>query len=57
MDNNRLEELLIDSIEWATEVSQQATHDLIRSIGITSEELEEIGYDIENFPEMHSYIN
>lgn len=51
--SERLEECLINAIEWAIQVGEQATHDLIRGIGITSDELDAIGYDAENFPEMH----
>lgn len=53
---SRKEELLINALEWAVNVSEQATHDLIRATGITSEELSEIGYDKENFPQMHKWI-
>ena len=53
---DRKEELLINAFEWAINVSEQATHDLIRATGITSEELSEIGYDKENFPQMHKWI-
>lgn len=53
MDNGRLEELCINALEWAIEHSEQTTHDLIRGMGITSDELEKIGYEKENFPSMH----
>lgn len=53
---DRKEELLISAFEWAINVSEQATHDLIRATGITSEELSEIGYDKENFPQMHEWV-
>ena len=56
MTNDRLEEMLITAIEHAVDVSEKYTCDLLRSIGITTEELEEIGYDKVNFPEMHWYI-
>ena len=52
----RLEELTINAIEWAINVSEQATHDILSSMGITSEELEIIGYDKENFPDMHKWV-
>jgi len=55
MDNNRTEELLINAIEWAINISEQATHDIIRAIGITSDELDTIGYDKENFHDMYEW--
>ena len=55
MDNNRTEELLINAIEWAINISEQTTHDIIRAIGITSDELDIIGYDKENFHDMHEW--
>ena len=53
MNENRLTELLINAFEWAIEVSETTTNDLIRATGITSAELEEIGYEKDNFPSMH----
>lgn len=55
MENERLETLLINAIEHAIDVSEQYTHDIIRAIGITSDELESIGYDKENFPMLHTW--
>ena len=57
MDEERLQQLLINAIEWSIEVSEQQTHDQIRAMGITSEELEEIGYEKENFPQLHEWAN
>ena len=54
MNKERIEELLINAFEWAINVSETATHDLIRATGITSDELEDIGYEKENFPDMHA---
>lgn len=45
VSSERLEELVINAIEWAIEVSEQTARDLIAGMGITSEELESIGYD------------
>ena len=53
----RMEDLVINALEWAIEVGKQATEDLIHGMGITSAELEEIGYDKENFPEMHKWAD
>lgn len=53
----RYEDCLINAIEHAIDVSTQYTHDLLRAMGITSEELEDIGYDRENFPKMHEWVN
>ncbi len=54
---NRYETLLINAIEWAVNVSEQHTKDIIRAMGITSDELSAIGYDEENFPTMHVWAN
>ena len=56
VSRDRLEDMLIDAFEWAINVSEQVTEDLIRATGITSEELTSIGYDRENFPKMHECI-
>lgn len=53
---DRQEELLINAFEWAINVSEQVTHDLIRATGITSDELSAIGYDKKNFPKLHEWI-
>ena len=50
---NRYEALLINATEWAVNISEQHTKDIIRAMGITSDELSAIGYDKGNFPEMH----
>lgn len=55
MTNERLEALLIWAFEHAIECSEQATKDLIRYTGIMPDELDAIGYDEENFPEMHEW--
>lgn len=54
---NRYETLLINAIEWAVNVSEQHTKDIIRAMGITSDELSAIGYDKDNFPAMHVWAN
>lgn len=53
ISSERLEELVIQALEWSIECSEQITHDLIGGMSITSDELELIGYDKENFPSMH----
>lgn len=53
--NKRFEELLINAIEWAIEVGEQTTQDIIKAIEITSTELEKIGYDKKNFSDLHKY--
>lgn len=52
---NRYETLIIFALEWAINVSEQVTCDLIRAMGITSDELSAIGYDEDNFLKMHGY--
>lgn len=54
---NRYETLLINAIEWAINISEQNTRDMIRAMGITSDELSAIGYDEDNFPMMHVWAN
>ena len=53
---DRLMHMVLDAIEWAIEVSDDTTHDLLRGMGITSDELEELGYEKEEFPEMHKWV-
>lgn len=57
MNNGRMEELLINALEWVIEIGDDATHDLIHNMNISSDELEEIGYEKENFPKMHEWAN
>lgn len=57
MNNNRLEELLINVFEWAINVSKQLSLDMVKASGITSDELNDIGYEKENFPSLHSIID
>ena len=45
MDKKRLEELLIKALEWTSNCSEQMTKDMISAIGITNNELDEIGYE------------
>ena len=54
---NRYETLLINAIEWTVNVSEQHTKDIIRAMGITSDELSAIGYDEDNFPMMHVWVS
>ena len=54
---NRYEILITNALEWAINVSEQHTKDLIRAMGITSEELSTIGYGEDNFPKMHVWAN
>ena len=56
MDEARLMHLVLNAIEWAIEVSDDTTHDLLRGMGVTSDELEELGYEKENFTEMHKWV-
>ena len=57
MNNNRLEELLINVFEWAINVSEQLSLDMVKASGITSDELNDIGYEKENFPSLYSIID
>ena len=56
LDINRAERLILDAIEWAIDVSEQTTHDLLRGMGITSEELEILGYEEESFPDLYKWV-
>lgn len=53
ISNERMEELIINALEWAITCGEQTTHDLIHGMSITSEELDNIGYEKENFSRMH----
>lgn len=57
MTKARLEELLINIFEDAIDSSEEKTKELVSHSGITSKELESIGYERDNFPEMHTWIN
>ena len=48
--------LLIDVIGWANDVSGQVAHDMLHGMGITSEELDALGYDEINFPNLHRLV-
>ena len=54
MENERLTDLLIQAFEYAINKSEQATEYLVIATGITDKELNELGYDEENFPSMHA---
>ena len=55
MQEGRNKQMIIDAIEWAINVSEQIACDLIRGMGITSDELNFIGYDKNDFPALHKY--
>ena len=55
--NERMEELLINALEWAIEKNEETTIELVQHMGITSDELEAIGYEKENFETMHNAAN
>ncbi len=55
--NERMEELLLNALEWAIEKDEETTTELIQHMGITSDELEAIGYERENFEIMHDAAN
>lgn len=55
IDTNRYEELIINALEWAINESESTTRNLIRGMGITPEELDAVGYDETNFPDMHRW--
>ena len=56
VSSERLEEIAINAIEWAIEHGEQITHDLVRGMGITSDELDAIGYEKENFSLLHDAV-
>lgn len=45
MTNERLINILINTFDWASEVSEQVFKDLIIASGITDNELNELGFD------------
>ena len=51
------EKLLINAFEWAINDADQTTKDLIHATGISSEQLTAIGYDKENFPQLHEWAD
>ena len=46
MTNKRLCDILINTLDWASEVSEQLLNDLIKASGITDEELNELGFNV-----------
>ena len=53
VSSQRLEEIVTNALEWAIEVDEQIANDLVRGMGITSDELDAIGYDVDNFSSLH----
>jgi len=53
VSSERLEECVINAIEWGLEVSEQVACDLVGGMGITSDELDALGYDENEFPNLH----
>lgn len=47
---------LSDAIKRADDAGEVWNRDLLRALEVTSEELEAIGYDRENFPELHEML-
>ena len=45
MSNERLYQLIENTLDWASEVSEQLLNDLIKASGITNEELNELGFN------------
>ena len=45
MSNERLYQLMENTLDWASEVSEQLLNDLIKASGITDEELNELGFN------------
>ena len=45
MSNKRLYQLMENTLNWASEVSEQLLNDLIKASGITNEELNELGFN------------
>ena len=45
MSNERLYQLMENTLDWASEVSEQVFKDLIKASGITDEELNELGFN------------
>ena len=45
MSNERLYQLMENTLNWASEVSEQLLNDLIKASGITNEELNELGFN------------
>ena len=56
IDRDILKCLVISAIEWSVNVSKQIIYDLLRGMGITSDMLEAIEYDKENYPDMHKWV-
>lgn len=53
--HDRLEDIIIKAFEHAIDVSEQATFDLIKATDMCRHELTAIGYDEDNYPDMHKH--
>lgn len=56
ISSSRAVELIINAIEWAIEVSEDTTRDVLRAMGITEQELKQIGYDGEDFDNFRALV-
>ena len=56
ISSSRAVELIINAIEWAIEVSEDTTRDVLRAMGITEQELKQIGYDGEDFANFRALV-
>lgn len=57
MTNERLINILINTFDWASEVSEQVFKDLIIASGITDNELNELGFDAIDINKKERTIN
>ena len=56
MSKDRLLDLCNNTIVWADEHSRDLASDLIKGMGITSDELLELGFDKKNFSYLHEAV-
>lgn len=54
---NRLEQIIRNTIDWGCECGQQTSIDLIKGMCIFPYELEELGYDEDEFSELYRYAD
>lgn len=53
MNKERSEELLVNALVYVDAVSRQYSYDFVKATGITSPELEALGFEREYYPLMH----
>lgn len=52
----RLEEIIVNAMNWGLDHGETITRGLVRGSGITADELDKLGYGSDGFTAMRSYV-